>query len=160
MIRVCAFPLVSDRNDFGCLEETSHRRGNREREGEDRGIKGILGEFEACLARFKLQTAGIVGAFAFLIKFQSHLPRICPDVLPKFRRPISFQKFLLFRGHQSSQLLLPRRCEVCSKPSTSLPFPPITPRFQPSRPLLPRRCEVSHRGCGQDFFSNERVCEV
>ena len=51
------------------FEQTSYHRGKRGRVESDRGIKGIFGEFEACLAWHKLQTAGIVGSLVILIKF-------------------------------------------------------------------------------------------
>ena len=43
----------------GGMLETSRRRGERTREGKDRGIKGIFGESVVCLARFRLRAADI-----------------------------------------------------------------------------------------------------
>ena len=40
-------------------------------------MKGIFGESEACLARFKLHAGRIVAPLVILVKFQSCLLRLC-----------------------------------------------------------------------------------
>ena len=104
--------------------KTSHRCGNSSREVDDRGIKGILGEFAACLSRFRLHAAEIGG---FLVIFFDKILKL--PTMNSLRRlaevPKANQspKIPFIPRSSSPQVLIPRQCEVCTELGTILPLP-------------------------------------